>query len=540
MAEHSGTVERPPRAGRILGVLVLGAVVANVNLGISNVALPSIGAGLHTSQAELNLIALGFTLGLASSVLYLGALADRFGRKWALLAGATLSIPTACLAAWAPDPQVLVVARFSGGVAAGMLYPTTLSLISALFRGGARTRSIALWSGVGGGMAAVGPLIGGLLLGRAWWGSVFLVTIPLAVVVVVTGAWWLPRHAGETTDPVDHPGGALSVFFVGPLVLAIGLLPDDGFDPLVIGLLVVAAVSLLLFTVRERRTANPLFDLAVLRIRTFSVALGGGTIIWGGLLGALFVGQQYTQNVLGYSPLVAAAATLPAAIGVMVAARPAALLIARYGGRVPFSLGLALTTVAFLAMTLSFRTGTPGVVVGTVYLLLGVGIGLAGPPSSSALMGSVPVRRAGMGSASNDLQRDFGGALFQALMGTVLAIRYTSTFAKAFSHLPPEQAKQLSSQAAATISQSFTGAEQVAKQFPQAQSQELVAAARQAFVHGKTGALVVATLAAAAGFVLVVTLFPRREDELRSYRVAAGATEPTTAEPEPATPPTGR
>jgi hypothetical protein len=191
-------------------------------------------------------------------------------------------------------------------------------------------------------------------------------------------------------------------------------------------------------------------------------------------------------------------------------------------------------------MTLSFRTGTPGVVVGTVYLLLGVGIGLAGPPSSSALMGSVPVRRAGMGSASNDLQRDFGGALFQALMGTVLAIRYTSTFAKAFSHLPPEQAKQLSSQAAATISQSFTGAEQVAKQFPQAQSQELVAAARQAFVHGKTGALVVATLAAAAGFVLVVTLFPRREDELRSYRVAAGANEPTTAEPEPATPPTGR
>ncbi|MGA3147603.1 MAG: MFS transporter [Acidimicrobiales bacterium] len=197
--------ERPPRAGLILGVLILGAVVANINLGIANVALPSIGAGLDTTQAQLNLVALGFTLGLAASVLYLGALADRYGRKLAMLAGATLSIPAACLAAWAPNPQVLVGARVFGGVAAGMLYPTTLSLISALFKGGARTRSIALWSGIGGGVSALGPLIGGLLLGRAWWGSVFLVTIPLAVLVVIFGLLWIPvtrvRPLGGWTTP---------------------------------------------------------------------------------------------------------------------------------------------------------------------------------------------------------------------------------------------------------------------------------------------------------------------------------------------------
>lgn len=122
-----------------------------------------------------------------------------------------------------------------------------------------------------------------------------------------------------------------------------------------------------------------------------------------------------------------------------------------------------------------------------IYAVLGVGIGLAGPPSSNALMGSVPVARAGMGSASNDLQRDFGGAVFQAVMGTLLAVRYTAYFTKAFAGLPSQQAQQLSSQAASTISQSFTGAEQVAKQFPQAQSQQLVAAAKEAFVHGKTG-----------------------------------------------------
>jgi hypothetical protein len=210
----------------------------------------------------------------------------------------------------------------------------------------------------------------------------------------------------------------------------------------------------------------------------------------------------------------------------MAAARPAARLIARYGARVPFALGLGLTTVAFGSMALFFGTDTSGVVVGIVYAVLGIGIGLAGPPSSNALMGSVPVRRAGMGSASNDLQRDFGGAVFQAVMGTLLAVRYTSYFTKAFAKETPQQAQQLSTQAADTISQSFTGAEQVAKQFPQAQSQQIVAAAKEAFVSGKTAALVFATLAAAVGCVLVLTVFPRHDDELATYaRIAAETAE---------------
>jgi MFS family permease len=181
----SHEVDKPPRAGAILTVLILGAVVANINLAIANVALPSIGAALDTSQAELNLVAVGFTLGLASSVLYLGALADRYGRKSAMMAGAALSVPTSLLAAWAPNATVLIVARVSGGVAAGLLYPITLSLITGLFRGGARTRAIALWSGIGGGCSALGPLVGGLLLGRFWWGSVFLPSVPIAALVIV-------------------------------------------------------------------------------------------------------------------------------------------------------------------------------------------------------------------------------------------------------------------------------------------------------------------------------------------------------------------
>src|SRR5215218_4687379 len=457
--DRPSTGESPPRAGAILTVLILGAVVANINLAIANVALPSIGAALDTIQAELNLVAVGFTLGLASSVLYLGALADRYGRKPAMMLGAALSVPASLLAAWAPSATVLIVARVSGGLAAGLLYPITLSLITGLFRGGARTRAIALWSGIGGGCSALGPLIGGLLLDRFWWGSVFLPSVPIAVLVVVLAGLWLPRHAGESSEPVDHPGGVLSV---------------------------------------------------------------------------VFIGQQYTQNVLGYSPLSAALITLPAAVFVAAAARPAGRMIASRGSRVPLALGLAVTAVGFLGMAL-FGTTTSAVVVGIVYGVLGLGIGLAGPPSSSSLMGSVPVARAGMGSASNDLQRDFGGALFQAVMGTLLAVEYTHYFTKAFAALPPQQAQQLSQQAAATISQSFTGAEQVAKQFPQAQAQQLVAAAQQAFVDGKTAAILFAVLASLIGLVLVLLLYPNKQDEEATYARVAGQQPPPrrAAKPEP-------
>jgi MFS family permease len=267
-------------------------VVANINLGIANVALPEIGGALDASQAQLNLIAVSFTLGLAASVLYLGALADRYGRKRALLLGSTLSIPTAMLAAWAPNAQVLIAARFAGGIAAGLLYPTTLSLITALFRGPARTKAIASWSGIGGGFSVVGPVIGGILLGRAWWGSVFLVTTPVAVVVVILAVLWLPAHAGETPDAVDHPGGVLSVLFIAPLVLGISLVPNYGFNSAVLGLFAVSAVALAAFVLRERACTRPLFSLPVLRVRTYTVALIGGTITWGALLGAAFIGQQ--------------------------------------------------------------------------------------------------------------------------------------------------------------------------------------------------------------------------------------------------------
>src|SRR4249920_2322048 len=215
----------PERAGPVLITLILVAAVANLNLAVANVALPSIGAAFDSSQTTLNLIAVGYSLGLAASVLWLGAIGDRYGRKLMLVLGTALAIPFSLLAAYAPSDGVLFVARVGGGLAAGMAFPTTLALITALWSGPGRTKSIALWSGIGGAIAAIGPLLSGLLLEEFWWGSVFLITLPLAVVALVLAFLFVPSHVNEATDPVDNLGGILSVVLVGALILSINFAP---------------------------------------------------------------------------------------------------------------------------------------------------------------------------------------------------------------------------------------------------------------------------------------------------------------------------
>src|SRR3954468_13722672 len=206
----------PARPGLVLAALILVAAVANLNLSGANVALPLVRANIDLSQPTLDLIAVGYSLGLACSVLWLGALGDRFGRKMMLMAGTTLAIPFSLLAAFPPRDTVLFSARVGGGVAAGMAYPTTLALITALWRpGAARTKSIALWSGAGGAIAALGPLFSGLLLEHFDWGSVFLLTLPLAVVAIWMAQRYVPAHINEGDEEVDHLGGILSFVLVG-------------------------------------------------------------------------------------------------------------------------------------------------------------------------------------------------------------------------------------------------------------------------------------------------------------------------------------
>ena len=251
----------PDNAKMVLIALILVAAVANLNLSVANVALPSIGNAFDASQTELNLVAVAYSLGLASSVLWLGALGDRYGRKMMLLLGVALSVPACLIAAYAGSIEVLIGGRVIGGVSAGMAYPTTLALIAALWSGQARTKAIALWSATGGAIAACGPVVAGFLLEHFSWKSVFVVTLPLAVVALVMAWKFVPAHVNETTEKVDNLGGVLSMVLVGALILGINFAPVPNETALVVTLFAIAIIATALFLYRQRKAENPLYDL---------------------------------------------------------------------------------------------------------------------------------------------------------------------------------------------------------------------------------------------------------------------------------------
>ena len=509
-AERSDASTAPSRQGLVLVSLILVAAVANLNLAVANVALPSIGKAFDASQTALNLIAVGYSLGLACSVLYLGALGDRYGRKLMLVLGVVLSVPACLLAAYAPNETVLVIARVIGGISAGMAFPTTLSLITALWSGPARTRSIALWSAIGGAISSLGPLISGILLEHFWWGSVFLVTLPLAVVALLMALAFVPAHVNEATDPVDNLGGILSVLLVGGLILAINFAPVPSAGTLVLGLSAIALAAAIAFVLRERRAEYPLYDLHVAGRRIFWVAACAGIIVFGSLMGAMFIGQQFLQNVLGYSTVDAGLAILPAAVFMVLIAPRSAKLVEVRGARFTLLTGYVFVLLGFLTMLLLWKEDIPYWEVGLAYALVGAGVGFAGTPASHSLTGSVPVTRAGMASGTADLQRDLGGAIMQSIFGALLTAGYAAAATAAIG--ASTESQQVTQSVQSQLTKSFAGAEAVAQQYPQYASQ-ITAAAKTSFLQGDQWAYLAGIVAVLLGGALVFFLFPRRERE---------------------------
>ena len=510
-APTSATDSAPDRAPIVLVSLILVAAVANLNLAVANVALPDIGKHFDSSQTTLDLIAVGYSLGLAASVLWLGALGDRYGRQLMLVLGVSLSIPACLVAAWAPSDDILFLARLVGGLAAGMAFPTTLALITALWSGAPRTRAIALWSAIGGAISALGPLVAGALLQHFWWGSVFLVTLPLAAVALFLAVRFVPAHVNETTERVDNLGGILSALLIGGVILAINFaaVPDSG--TLVLCLVIVAAASTIAFALRQRRAKNPLYDLKVAGRRIFWVAACAGIIVFGSLMGAMFIGQQFLQNVLGYDTLEAGAAILPGAVMMVLIAPRSAKLVEARGSRLTLLIGYVFCLLGFITMLALWRDGAHYWVVGLGYALVGAGVGFAGTPASHSLTGSVPVRRAGMASGTADLQRDLGGAIMQSILGALLTAGYASAFSKAIAGAP--NGSQVSDQVQNELTKSFSSAANTAAQYPQ-YSKQIIAAAQQSFVDGQDWAYLAGIIAIVLGAALVFFLFPRHDREL--------------------------
>jgi MFS transporter, DHA2 family, multidrug resistance protein len=525
--------EAPARAGLVLISLILVAGVANLNLSVANVALPDIGRHFDSSQTTLDLIAVGYSLGLAASVLYLGALGDRYGRKLMLVLGMALSVPACLLAAFAPSDVVLFGARLLGGLSAGMAYPTTLALIAALWSGPGRTKSIALWSAIGGAIASLGPLVSGALLEQFDWGSVFVITLPLVAVALPMAIRFVPAHVNETTEPVDNLGGILSVVLVAALILAINFAPVPNRGTLALGLGIVALAALAAFGIRQRRARNPLYDLEVASRRVFWVAACAGIIVFGSLMGAAFISQQYLQNVLGYSTLGAGAAFLPAVVFMVLVAPRSAKLVETRGARFTLLCGYVFLVGAFGAMLLLWGEDTPYWQVALAYALIGIGVGFAGTPASHSLTGSVPVRRAGMASGTADLQRDLGGAIMQSIFGALLTAGYATAAAAAIASAPNNEAVNESVQN--QLTKSFAGAEAVGEQYPQYASQ-ISAAAKKSFLDGDHWAYTAGIVAVLLGAALVFTVFPKMAEEqrlLEQYRAEDAAPREPAPEPDP-------
>jgi len=505
----AATSEAPARAGLVLAALIIVAGVANLNLSVANVALPDIGKHFDSSQTTLDLIAVGYSLGLACSVLWLGALGDRYGRKLMLILGTALAIPMSLLAAYAPSDIVLFIARLGGGVAAGMAYPTTLALITALWAGPGRTKSIALWSALGGAIASLGPLVSGFLLQHFYWGSVFLITLPLAVVAILMAWWLVPAHVNESTEEVDNLGGVLSVVLVGALILSINFAPVPNAGTLTVVLASIAVAVLVAFYVRQRRARNPLYDLDVAARSTFWVAACAGIIVFGSLMGSAFISQQYLQNVLGYSTLEAGAAFLPAVVCMVLVAPRSAKLVDSRGARFTLLCGYVFLLFAFATMLLLWNEGSSYWEIALAYAFIGIGVGFAGTPASHSLTSSVPVRRAGMASGTADLQRDLGGAIMQSIFGALL----TAGYAAAAGSLISSSGKNVTSSTQAELTKSFSSAADTASRYPASVQDKIIAGAKTAFLQGDQWAYTAGIVAILLGAALVFFLFPKKHEE---------------------------
>lgn len=508
----NGASTKPDRSVAVLATLIGVAAVANLNLAVANVALPSIGRAFDASQTSLDLVAVGYSLGLAASVLYLGALGDRYGRKQMLVGGMVLSIPASLIAALAPTIEVLLAGRIIGGFAAGMAFPTTLALITALWSGPARTRSIALWSGIGGAIAALGPVISGALLTQFDWESVFIVTLPLALLALLAAIRFVPAHVNETSGRVDNIGGIISIVFVGALVISINFAPVAGEGKVAIGLGIVALVTGAAFFIRQARAPRPLYDLAVARRRIFWVAAVAGIIVFGSLMATMFIGQQFLQNVLGYSTLDAGLAILPAAVFMVLIAPRSAKLVEARGSRVTLLTGYAFCLLGFVVMLLLWKQDISYWKVALGYALIGAGVGFAGTPASHSLTGSVPVARAGMASATADLQRDLGGAIMQSILGALLTAGYASAIGASIASAPNES--KINASVENELENSFSSAADTAESYPK-YADQIVAAAKSAFLQGDEWAYVAGIAAILIGAALVFFLFPKPADEQR-------------------------
>jgi EmrB/QacA subfamily drug resistance transporter len=493
-----------PRRWPVLAVMCLSLLLIVMDNTIVNVALPTLQRDLEASTSQLQWVVDAYILVFAGLLLTMGALGDRFGRRGALAVGLAIMGVASILSSFADSADQLIATRALMGIGGALIMPATLSIITNVFTDRKeRAQAIAIWSATAGAAVAIGPVTGGWLLEHFWWGSVFLVNVPVVVVALVLGQLFVPTSRDPAARPIDVPGALLSIAGLMALVWAIIEGPGGWSDPEILGSFALAAVLLAAFVLWERRTRYPMLDMAFFRNARFSAASAAIMLTFFAMFGSLFLLTQFLQSVLGYTALEAGVRLLPMAAVMMVISPLSARLVERIGSKIVVATGLSVAAVGLIiASRLTAGASYPEVLWSLV--VLAAGMALVMPPATESIMGSLPPAKAGVGSAVNDTTRQVGGALGVAVLGSVMSSTYGPRVTDAISGfpVPAEQANAISDQIGAAIG----AAERIGGE----PGRLLASVASKGFADGMSTAFVIGAAALVLGAVIVVIFLPAR------------------------------
>jgi EmrB/QacA subfamily drug resistance transporter len=419
-------VSRSPRRWLILAVLCLSLLVLVVDNTVLTVAIPTLISDLHASSSQIQWMLDAYILVFAGLLLTAGALSDRHGRRRGLIVGLAIFGLASLAASYAQNPGQLIAARAAMGVGGAFLMPGTLSIITTVFAGPELRKAIAIWSSVLMVGAVAGPSLGGLLLQHFWWGSVFLINVPIAAIGIIAAVLVIPESRGPALRP-DLVGAALSVIGLGGIVWAVIDVGHSGWGSAqVLGGFAAGVTGLALFAVRQRRTDHPMLPLSLFGNRSFSGASLSVVLLSLASAGTLLALTQYLQFVLGFDPLRAGLALLPMIVAALIFNFVGVAIDKRLGTRWTVSLGLLVLAGGFGVLT-TIGPHDGYLTVAVALGVLGIGSGIAGPAAYASLLGSLPPERAGVGSAINDTVQQVGQALSVAVLGSVLTSLFSSS-----------------------------------------------------------------------------------------------------------------
>ena len=483
-----------------LAVVSVTVLLATIDETILNVAIPSLQRDLGASASSLQWMVNSYMLVFGGLLLTMGGVGDRFGRARMLRYGLAVFALSSVGAALAQSPAQLIGARAIMGMGGAMMMPATLAIIVNVFEGKELPKAIAIWAMMAGIGVALGPILGGALLNYFYWGSVFLVAVPIAVIAIVASLYLVPNSRDPESRPLDIPGALLSMGAVSALILAVIDGPNWGVASPWLAITVAATVVLGLgFVLRERQAEYPLLDFALFRRPRFSTGAAAVSLAFFSMVGLIFGFTQYLQFVQGHTPLAAGIRFLPAAGGFMLGAIASEELVRRFGTKRVVAAGLVIMT-ATMPLILLWEVNTSYLVIGPIVAMIALGVGLVFAPAAEAVMGAVEKAKAGVGSAMNDVTQMLASA---AVVGTVMYAIYAARLGDAAASLPAE--------AREVARDSIGAAVQLAASLPPEDALALTTAAKSAFTDALGLALLIGTAFSLVGVLVVARFMPARD-----------------------------